>query len=247
MSRDNVRDGARLAFGEYVEPQYGFDKAQVVLSLDADFLVIGPGVCATPATSSISAGSSTASTTMNRLYVVESTPTNTGIKADHRLSVRAVDVEAVARAVAAALGVAGAGGGRRCRPGVSAEWIAAVAADLKAHRGTAHRHRRRAAAAGRARARARDERGARQRRRHRPVHARPSRAARTEHLAALADARDDMDAGTVDLLIIVDVNPVYTAPADLALRRAHGEGAAARALTDSSTTRRRCSASGTCR
>ena len=44
---------------------------------------------------------------MNRLYVVESTPTNTGIKADHRFGVKASEVEAFARAVAAGLGVAG--------------------------------------------------------------------------------------------------------------------------------------------
>ena len=29
-SRDHVHEGARLAFGEVVEPQYAFDKAQVV-------------------------------------------------------------------------------------------------------------------------------------------------------------------------------------------------------------------------
>lgn len=38
MPRDNARAGARLAFGEYVEPLYDFTKADVVLSLDADFL-----------------------------------------------------------------------------------------------------------------------------------------------------------------------------------------------------------------
>ncbi len=37
-TRDNVRAGTRLAFGEYVEPVYDFTKADVVLSLDADFL-----------------------------------------------------------------------------------------------------------------------------------------------------------------------------------------------------------------
>ncbi|MEP7117153.1 MAG: TAT-variant-translocated molybdopterin oxidoreductase, partial [Acidobacteriota bacterium] len=37
-TRDNVRGGTRLAFGEYVEPVYDFTKADVVLSLDGDFL-----------------------------------------------------------------------------------------------------------------------------------------------------------------------------------------------------------------
>ena len=42
-SRDNARAGARLAFGEYVDAQYRFDRADVILSLDADFLGCGPG------------------------------------------------------------------------------------------------------------------------------------------------------------------------------------------------------------
>ena len=37
---------------------------------------------------------------MNRLYVVESTPTNTGGMADHRLSLKAGRIEGFARAVA---------------------------------------------------------------------------------------------------------------------------------------------------
>ena len=36
---------------------------------------------------------------MSRFYAVESTPTTTGAKADHRLPVRASDVEEFARAI----------------------------------------------------------------------------------------------------------------------------------------------------
>src|SRR5207245_9250535 len=42
-SRDNARGGAKLAFGTYVEAQYRFDRADVILSLDYDFLGCGPG------------------------------------------------------------------------------------------------------------------------------------------------------------------------------------------------------------
>ena len=41
LDRDDARAGARLAFGEDVEPIYHFDQADVVLSLDADFLATG--------------------------------------------------------------------------------------------------------------------------------------------------------------------------------------------------------------
>src|SRR5262249_39903726 len=37
-SRDAVYEGTRLAFGQPLEPQYAVEKADVILSLDADFL-----------------------------------------------------------------------------------------------------------------------------------------------------------------------------------------------------------------
>src|SRR5207253_9550341 len=40
--RDAARAGAKLAFGRYVETRYDFAKADVVVSLDADFFVEGP-------------------------------------------------------------------------------------------------------------------------------------------------------------------------------------------------------------
>ena len=44
MNRDNVLEGAKLAFGQPVETRYDFSKADVIVSLDADFLYAGfPG------------------------------------------------------------------------------------------------------------------------------------------------------------------------------------------------------------
>ena len=43
MSRDAVREGRELAFGEPLEPVYDLDKADVIVALDADFLACGPG------------------------------------------------------------------------------------------------------------------------------------------------------------------------------------------------------------
>src|SRR5688500_786823 len=40
--RHNAREGSRLAFGEYLDAQYAFENADVILSLDADFLCHGP-------------------------------------------------------------------------------------------------------------------------------------------------------------------------------------------------------------
>jgi molybdopterin-containing oxidoreductase family iron-sulfur binding subunit len=44
VNRDNVMAGAQMAFGQPVETQYRFDAADVIVSLDADFLYAGfPG------------------------------------------------------------------------------------------------------------------------------------------------------------------------------------------------------------
>ena len=42
-SRDTAREGAKLAFGEYVNTVYRVDQARVILTLDSDFLCSGPG------------------------------------------------------------------------------------------------------------------------------------------------------------------------------------------------------------
>ena len=59
---------------------------------------------------------------MSRFYCVESTPTNTGGKADHRLPVRASEVEQVARAIAAGLGVEGGTAQNQSRRSSSPRW-----------------------------------------------------------------------------------------------------------------------------
>ena len=41
VNRDNVLEGAKLAFGQPVETQYKLENADVILSLDADFLYAG--------------------------------------------------------------------------------------------------------------------------------------------------------------------------------------------------------------
>ncbi len=78
-----------MAFGQPVETRYDFSKADVIVSLDADFLYAGfPGN-----TKYIRdfASRRNPDGNMNRLYVIESTPSSTGAKADHRLPVRADD------------------------------------------------------------------------------------------------------------------------------------------------------------
>ena len=83
---------------------YQFDKADVIVALDADFLVCGGGSVRYSKDFSARRRLSEENTSMNRLYTIESTPTLTGAKADHRLSVAASEIEGIARALASAIG-----------------------------------------------------------------------------------------------------------------------------------------------
>ena len=142
---------------------------------------------------------------MNRLYSVEPTPTLTGSLADHRFVVRPRELHQIVRALAAGI-VPGL-------PSAAApEWVATVAADLKANSGRALVHL-----------------GPDQPpETHALVHAiNEALAARgatfeviapvaygaADKAASLAALVDDMRAGNVTSLLIIDSNPAFTASA----------------------------------
>src|SRR5262249_25878486 len=134
VSRDHVSEGAKLAFGEYVNPVYRVERAEVILALDSDFLTMGPGCIRYAREFARKRRVEDPSSKMNRLYAVESAPTSTGAMADHRLRMRASDVEGLARALAKELGVSGVEA-TSAPAGIPNGWIAAVARDLKQHSG----------------------------------------------------------------------------------------------------------------
>jgi MoCo/4Fe-4S cofactor protein with predicted Tat translocation signal len=219
VSRDNARAGARMAFGDYVEPQYRFDRADVVLSLDADFLTRGPGRLRYAREFFEARRLAGGRTEMNRLYVVESTPSGTGVKADHRLPLKAADIEVFARAVAARIGAPGGAEGEV--PGVPPGLLEALVSDLQAHRGSslvivgdeqpaavhalAHAMNQALGNAGQT-----------------VVYTPTPEPRPSEQYAAMRELAADMDAGRVDLLVILSANPVYTAPPDLDFARRMG-------------------------
>ncbi|HLW44477.1 MAG TPA: TAT-variant-translocated molybdopterin oxidoreductase, partial [Candidatus Acidoferrales bacterium] len=132
--RDSARDGARMAFGQFVNTTYRLERADIVVSLDADFLASGRGHVRYARDFARRRDPDSGDHEMNRLYVIESTPTVTGTMADHRLPLRASDVEIFARALAASLGVSGSPAALTVSKSIS-DWIAALARDLRAHRG----------------------------------------------------------------------------------------------------------------
>jgi MoCo/4Fe-4S cofactor protein with predicted Tat translocation signal len=150
-----------------------------------------------------------------RLYAIESAPTNTGVFADHRLSVRPSEFDAIVRAVAAGLGV---GGGEVSLRPEHANFVRAVVEDLRAHSG------RSIIIAG-------DEQSpathalalamnqalgnvGRTVRFVEPVEENP-----TDQLQDLRTLVSEIDAGAVEMLIILGGNPVFNTPADLKLNR----------------------------
>src|SRR5688572_5455628 len=133
FGRHNAREGSRLAFGEYVDAQYAVEKADVVLSLDADFLCSGANGLTHARAFASRRRLDGDKAQLNRLYAVESSPTNSGTKADHRLPLKASEFEAFARAVAAQLGVAGAAAGTVSEAATA--WIGPLVKDLQNARG----------------------------------------------------------------------------------------------------------------
>jgi molybdopterin-containing oxidoreductase family iron-sulfur binding subunit len=239
-SRENAHAGAALAFGEYVDAQYRFDRADVIVSLDADFLGCGAGSLRYARDFAARRRPEQASR-MNRLYAAEGMPTSTGSRADHRLPLRPSQIEGLARQLAAAVGVPAANASNTVASSVVvsgrgpavqplspsgpdriAKWTAAVANDLRSHRGSslviagdgqppavhalAHAINDALGNVGKT-----------------VVYTDPAEAQPVDQLQSLRELVADMNSGAVDVLLIVSGNPVYTAPADLRFADAMGK------------------------
>jgi MoCo/4Fe-4S cofactor protein with predicted Tat translocation signal len=211
--RDNVRAGAKLAFGKPANPVYRFDKADVIVSLDADFLTCGAGHVRYARDFSSRRAMATPSANPNRLYVVESMPTSTGAMADHRKPVRASEVAGFAAQLASELGIAAANGTNPNPQEISAEWRRAVSKDLQQHRGSslviageeqpptvhalAHAMNASLGNVGKT-----------------VYYTDPLETNPTDGMESLRELVNDMKAGKVAVLLILCGNPVYDAPID---------------------------------
>src|SRR5882762_1077933 len=110
-NRDNARAGAIMAFGQPVNTIYDFSKADRILSLGSDFLACLPGSLRYARDYAAKRRITGDKAEMNRLYVVESTPTTTGANADHVWRIRPGGMTAFAQTLASGLLVVGKGSG----------------------------------------------------------------------------------------------------------------------------------------
>jgi molybdopterin-containing oxidoreductase family iron-sulfur binding subunit len=129
VNNDNAIAGAKLAFGSPAHTVYKFDQAERILSLDSDiFSGSNPRYMG-----DVIKGRTLSEERheLNRIYVVETTMSLMGAKADHRLAVKPSQMPEIAKAIAKAIGVAGA----NTTYLENAAWIAGVAKDLLEHKG----------------------------------------------------------------------------------------------------------------
>jgi MoCo/4Fe-4S cofactor protein with predicted Tat translocation signal len=208
------RMGTQMAFGQFLNPIYKFDQADVVLSIDGNFLGNGPGGVRYARDFVSKRVLRNGNTTQSRFYAVESTPTSTGCKADHRQAIKPSEIPAFVRGLAAALG-----GGAASGPLSGTKFYSALVKDLQAAKGKS------IVIAG-------EDQSPEV---HAVVHyinqilgnngttvtfTQSLEAKPTDQWGELNTLLGELRAGQVDLLLILGGNPVFTAPSELNLRGA---------------------------
>ncbi|SEI68618.1 TAT-variant-translocated molybdopterin oxidoreductase [Frateuria terrea] len=131
IDEDNALAGAQLAFGKPLCARHHLDRAQVIVSLEADFLASMPGSLRHGR--DFITGRDPASDHFNRLYVVEASPTLTGAKADHRWPLASAQVGTFALELGELLGLPGVRAGQSS--GIPQRRLRALAQDLDSRHG----------------------------------------------------------------------------------------------------------------
>ena len=196
------------------KPQYDLSQADVIVSLDADFLS-GASYPGFHRLVRDYAERRKDPTKLNRLYAIESMPTTTGLKAEHRLGLRASEIPAFTAELAKALGVLTAEPPAYNWTDEQKKFLAAVVKDLKAHAGKS------VVIPGLYQDLSVAELTA-------SINGTLGNSGKTTHwgsdpdylhsLDPIGDLKAlvaDLNAGKVAGLVILNANPIYTAPADL--------------------------------
>ena len=208
VNQDSSRAASKAAFGSYTDAQYKLEEADVILSLDADFL---SGI-AHPGFLPLAAGYAERhryeeDKPMNRMYVVETMPTVTGFKAEHRLALKPSEIATFANALANGAAPQGLGGEAQ-------KFFSVLSADLKASGGkcvvipgeqapasvhaAAYALNSALGAVGKT-----------------VIYTETVNPMPSEQVADLKSLVADMNSGKVQWLVILGVNPIYSAPAEL--------------------------------
>ncbi len=213
INRDHARAGAIMAFGQPVNTIYDFSKADRILSLGSDFLNAWPGNLRYARDYARHRGVDRDTAEMNRLYVIESTPTITGANADHRFSFKPTEIEVLIGAILA--------GALPTKQGMLPsnlpnESLVSLSKDLDNHKSAsiiivgddqppivhAVTHAMNAALGNVGKT---------------VFYTDPIEANSVDQTQSLRELVNEIDAGKVDALIIIGGNPAYNTPVDLRL------------------------------
>jgi len=218
VSFDNERAGLKLAFGRPLRTLAHLDRADTIVALDSDLFLEHP---AAMRYARDWAKNRNPEAKMNRLYAVESSFSQTGSVADHRLPLRSELVLAFATALDNVLSGGAPPSAEFLNEAKVQKFLTVLAAELKANRGKA------VVLAGR--------------RQPPQVHALVAKINdalgavgttldylddaedRPTHVDAISKLVADMNGGQVKHLFVLGGNPVYDAPADLDFGSALGK------------------------
>ena len=211
VAGDAAYQGTQLAFGRRLETRWRFDRARVVVALDGDFLDAGPQQVGVAKDWVEARRAAAAKGALLEMFAAAAVPNLTSAKADHVLVAGPAAITALADDLLASAGSQAPQPGKGpSGSGPDAQWRARAAAALLGAKGQG------IVLAGASQPPA--------------VHAAVARlnaalgnfgqtvfhteavTVEAEPLAALTQA---MDRGEVQTLLMLDVNPVYDAPADL--------------------------------
>jgi molybdopterin-containing oxidoreductase family iron-sulfur binding subunit len=213
VNQDSSRAASKASFGSYTDAQYKLEEADVILSLDADFL----GGIAHPGFLPLAAGYSERhryeeGKTMNRLYVVETMPTVTGLKAEHRLGLKPSEIANFAQALVSGTAPQGASSEQQ-------KFFSALNEDLKKSGGkcvvipgeqaapavhaAAYALNASLGAVGKT-----------------VIYTETVNPMPSEQFADLKSLVADIKSGKVQWLVMLGVNPIYSAPWDLGFQDA---------------------------
>jgi molybdopterin-containing oxidoreductase family iron-sulfur binding subunit len=215
-----VQAGAKIAFGQLVQPVYAYENAKAIVSLDADFLQTEAGSVAATKGFAKARRLRAATDTMARLWVAEPSLSLTGANADERLPVKPSEIHAIALGLAKELkaggldlGTIGAAAEKAKLSEAAQAFVKGAARDLLAQKGAGaivagsfHAPEIHALVAALNEALGNTGKTVRY---YAPVTAQEGATAGIEALVAA------ITAGKVKALLVAGSNPVYDTPADV--------------------------------
>ena len=210
VNNENVYTGIELAFSKKLQPLYRLENAQIIVSLGSDFLGVDDNNIYHTRKFAQNRDIVDENSTMNRLYVAESSISSTGTSADHRLNVPQHEMENLLAELAYELKLLGLKIDAKKVKSANNLWIKAAAKDLFDRRGesiiiggsslskefhqliTLINYSLKA-----------------------PIDYYPLNMSQISSLKNLKSLCKDMENGKIDNLVILGANPVYDSPSDL--------------------------------